>query len=358
MELKVKLIEKYIVRELFNNFVLSLLAFNMVLMMERILKFSILLSGVGATLLDFAGIIVLIQPQLFLLTIPMSLMSAVLFTYGRLTSDNELTILRSSGMSFVSISRPVFALGILCFILSIFNSFYLGPETAKELRIKITELITTKSPRAIREGNFYSLFKDVVILVKKKPTEDTLNEIFIYDKRDPTRPGTIFAKEGKISVYGGTKIGFNLKEGEIYLPDQTDITKITFDNYNMILTMTHQVNSQISELTPFEVLSRAKETKGDERVQVFLEFHRRLALPLIVLILSALAPSISLLSKKTGRLGELSLAMVVFLLYYSSLIYFEKLARTGKLPHYVSGWLPLTALLIFTSIFFIKATRR
>ncbi|MEO5356807.1 MAG: LptF/LptG family permease [Nitrospirae bacterium YQR-1] len=358
MKSKIKIIEKYILKEIFYNFVLSLLAFNLVLMMERILKFSMLLSGVGASLWDFLGIIVLIQPQLFLLTIPMSLMSAVMFTYGRLNTDNELTILRTCGMSFLSVSRPVFFFGFICFTLSLFNSFYLGPKTAKELRLSITELITTKSPRAIKEGNFYTLFKDVVILVKKKPAADILNDIFIYDKRDPARSFTIFAREGIISVYGGTKIGFILKDGEVFLPEGLDLTKITFSSYNMILNLTPQISSQISELTPAEILARAQETEGEERIQVLLELHRRLALPLIVLVLSALAPAIAFASKKTGRLGELSLAMLVFITYYSGLIYFEKLARTGKLPHYVSGWLPLIILLTFTSVFFSRMTKR
>ncbi|MCG6553865.1 MAG: LptF/LptG family permease [Candidatus Magnetominusculus sp. LBB02] len=356
--MRVKIIHRYFFRELLISFVLSITAFNMILMMERILKFSMLLSGVGASAFDFIKIIVLVQPQLFLLTIPMSLMTAVLFTYGRLNADNEIIVLKAAGVSFSALTKPVFFFGLLCFCASAFNSFYLGPTTSKALRQDITNIIINKSPMAIKEGVFYTLFKNVVVLVREKPTERTMKDVFIYDKRDAQRHWTIAAKDGAINVYGEGGIEFILTDGEVFLPDNNSITKIAFKSYNMIINFNPESNSQISELTPFEILRRTKVTVGEERISVFLEFHRRLALPLLVLIISFFSPAFAMLSAKTGKLGGLSLAMVVFLAYYSMLIYFEKLARAGTIPHVVAGWTSFVILLICSIYFFRKENAR
>ncbi|MBF0568628.1 MAG: LptF/LptG family permease [Nitrospirae bacterium] len=356
--MRVKLIHKYFFRELLISFVLSITAFNMILMMERILKFSMLLSGVGASAYDFLKIILLVQPQLFLLTIPMSLMTSVLFTYGRLNADNEIVVLKAVGVSFAALTRPVFFFGFLCFCASAFNSFYLGPTTSTSLREDITSIIINKSPMAIKEGVFYTLFKNVVVLVREKPSDRTIKDVFIYDKRDDTRHWTIFAKEGSINVYGAGGIEFVLKNGEVFLPDNKSITKIAFGSYNMIIKFSPEITSQISELTPFEVLKRTRETTGEERISVFLEFHRRLTLPLLVLIMSFFAPAFAMISAKTGKLGGLSLAMLVFLAYYSMLIYFEKLARTGGISHVAAGWIPFVSLLIISIYFFRKENSR
>ncbi|MBF0459610.1 MAG: LptF/LptG family permease [Nitrospirae bacterium] len=356
--MRFKIIHKYFFRELLISFVLSITAFNMILMMERILKFSMLLSGVGASAYDFLKIILLVQPQLFLLTIPMSLMTAVLFTYGRLNADNEIIVLKAVGVSFAALTRPVFFFGFLCFAASAFNSFYLGPATSKALRHNVTSIIINKSPMAIKEGVFYTLFKNVVVLVREKPSDRTMKGVFIYDKRDDKRHWTIFAKEGNINVYGEGGIEFVLKNGGVFLPDNNSITKIAFGSYNMMINFKPETNSQISELTPLEVLRRTKETTGEERIAVFLEFHRRLALPLLVLIISFFSPAFAMISVKTGKLGGLSLAMLVFLAYYSMLIYFEKLARTGSIPHVVAGWTPFLIMLICSVYFFREENSR
>ncbi|MDP2167293.1 MAG: LptF/LptG family permease, partial [Thermodesulfovibrionales bacterium] len=72
-----KTIERSILRELFLTFLIGLVSFNFILMMEKLLKLTRLLSSVGASLLDMLKIIALIQPALFIATTPLSLLIAV-----------------------------------------------------------------------------------------------------------------------------------------------------------------------------------------------------------------------------------------------------------------------------------------
>ena len=104
---QMKIIHRSIFKELVLTFLLSLASLNFIIMMEKLIKLSRLLSGVGTSFIDMVRIILLLQPQLFLLTIPMALLLSTLLVYGRLNMDNELIILRTSGMKFRELSTPV-----------------------------------------------------------------------------------------------------------------------------------------------------------------------------------------------------------------------------------------------------------
>ncbi|MBM4141620.1 MAG: LptF/LptG family permease, partial [Nitrospira sp.] len=102
-----KIIHKSIVKELAVTFLISFAFLNFILMMEKLLKLSRFLSGIGVSIIDMAQLIIYLQTQLFLLTIPMAFLLSTLVVYGRLNLDSELIILRVSGMDFKEISKPV-----------------------------------------------------------------------------------------------------------------------------------------------------------------------------------------------------------------------------------------------------------
>jgi lipopolysaccharide export system permease protein len=189
-----KIIHRSILKELSFTFIISLACLNFILMMEKLLRLTRFLSGVGTSMTDMAKLILFIQPQLFLLTIPMSLLLSTLLVYGRLNVDNELVILRSSGMDFRGISRPVVVLGFICFLLNIAVSFYIGPRSSVALREEITNIIRVRTPLAIEEGRFNTYFKNTLIIVKEKVSDNELRGIFIYDSKNKQEPRVVMAR--------------------------------------------------------------------------------------------------------------------------------------------------------------------
>jgi lipopolysaccharide export system permease protein len=164
-----KTLYRTIFKELLLSFLITLAFLNSILMMEKLLRLSRLLSGVGASVYDMARIILLLQPQIMLLTIPMSLLLSTLLVYGRMNMDSEIIIMKAAGMNFRQISFPVIVLGIFCFCTSILVSFSLGPRAALNQET-LTEIITLRSTVSVEEGTFNTSFKDIVILVKEKVT--------------------------------------------------------------------------------------------------------------------------------------------------------------------------------------------
>jgi len=350
-----KIIHKSIVKELAVTFLISFAFLNFILMMEKLLKLSRFLSGIGVSIIDMAQLIIYLQTQLFLLTIPMAFLLSTLVVYGRLNLDSELIILRVSGMDFKEISKPVMVLGVVCFLLNMAVSFYLGPKSSVRLRDIITTIITTRTPLAIEAGTFNTSFKDIVIIIKEKPSADTISGIFIYDGRNKNEPRVLMAKEGKISVSEGLNTSMYLKDGYIHIARGGSTTELFFEKYNLILRLESDAPSRKkAELTPSELLKEIKKAEAPHAVSLQLELHRRLSLPLLCVILIFFGPPLALMAGKSGKLGGLALGLAVFTVYYVILIYGENLVRAGKIAHYIGAWTPTVILGLFALWIFKK----
>ncbi|HXW69141.1 MAG TPA: LptF/LptG family permease, partial [Dissulfurispiraceae bacterium] len=265
------LIHRSILKELLSSFFLSILFLNFTLMMEKLLRLSRLLAGVGASVSDIAKIVLYLQPQILILTIPMAMLLSVLLAYGRMGTDNEITILKTSGMPFRAIAVPVVYLGLVCFVAGIGISFYFSPKGSTFLRKGLTEILTRRAPMTIEEGIFNTAFKDIMILVREKPSPTSLSGIFIVDERKKDEQKIIVAKDGEIVPENDT-LSFSLSNGQIYITDKTMLTEIQFGKYHFKLTPSiDPEDRKNSEMTPVELLNGAR-LIPEKKIPYLLEF--------------------------------------------------------------------------------------
>jgi lipopolysaccharide export system permease protein len=307
-----------------------------------------------------ARIIFYLQPQLLTLTIPMSLMLAPIVVYGRMTMDNEIIILKTSGMSFRRISLPVMLLAFTGFLLSIAFSFYLGPKSSIKLKNEVARIIAVKAALAIEAGTFNTSLKDLVVLVKGKSPSDVLEDIFIYDSRSKEEPKILMAKEGRLLMEDDFTIGLYLNKGYINIIKGDDIIELFFERYKFTMDLSSNLPSLNKfELTPLELLDKIKQTDNKkERISIYLELHRRFSLPVVCLIIALLAPPLALMSGKSGKLLGLTTGLLVFTAYYVFQIYSENLAMNSQISHFAGGWLTTSIFSLFGSAMYWKESAR
>jgi len=353
-----KILHRSILKELIFTFALSLVSLNVILMTEKLLRLSRVLSGVGSSMLDMAKLILYVQPPLLLLTIPMALLLSTLLVYGRLNIDNELVIMRASGMNLIGISVPVVVLGMLCFIMNVAVSFSLGPLCTVKVREEMFNIIKKRTPAAIEEGKFNVAFRDIVIFVEERTAENTVRNLFLYDSRnDPHR--VLMAKEGNIVVQDAFTIHLILKDGYINMVKDENTTEVFFEKYQMTLRLeSGPRNRKNAEMTPYELLQEIGKTHGKAKISLYLEFYRRLSLPLMCIILVFFGPPLAMMTGKAGKLGGLTIGLAVFTAYYLILIYSENLARAGTISHHVGSWTPTLILAVVALMVFRRAYRR
>ncbi|MFZ5906905.1 MAG: LptF/LptG family permease [Nitrospirota bacterium] len=340
-------IQRAILKELALTFLLSLASLNFILMMEKLLRLSRVLSGIGTSVFDMIKIILLLQPQLFLLTIPMALLLATLFVYARMNIDNELVILRTSGMSFWEVSKPVILLGGLCFLINLAVSFSVGPKSSIILREEVGKIIRERAPFAIEEGQFTTLFRDTVLFVQGKTDDNTMQGIFLYDNQNKNEPKVLVAKQARISTTEGLNIAFFLSDGSINIVKGTRTTELFFRTYNLILRLeTETLPKRNAELTPAELREKIPLVAKKRALNAYTELHRRFSLPLMCIFIIFFGPPLSLMAGRGGKLGGLTLGLAVFTGYYMMLLYGENLVRSGRVVHYVGSWFPSVVLAI------------
>ena len=81
-----KIIHRYIFRDLAASFVVALLSLNVVMMTETVMRTSMQFANVGASAMDMLKVVLYVQPQVAVYTMPLALMVAILLTYGRMNA--------------------------------------------------------------------------------------------------------------------------------------------------------------------------------------------------------------------------------------------------------------------------------
>jgi lipopolysaccharide export system permease protein len=233
-------------------------------------------------------------PWLVMLIIPISLFIAVLITYDRMLANNELTILKNSGLSKFQLAKPVIWMGIFCCLICYLMSFYLMPMANKKLRLARSNFQHNYANIMISPGIFEDL-NNLTIYVKNRNSKSELSGIIIYDNRNPDYSLTVTAKSGNLGESNDSVLLY-LNNGTVqkynYPNRKSEILR--FDNYVVNLSDNDTKNESqyiwkakeryINELLYPDVKSEPKDL-----AKFRAELHHRLVYPTFSLVLALIA---------------------------------------------------------------------
>jgi lipopolysaccharide export system permease protein len=143
------------------------------------------------------------------LTVPMSVLVAVLYAFSRLAGENEVTAMKASGVSPWRLVSPAIAGGVFCSIaLLAFNDQVL-PRANHRLKTLQDDISQTKPTFLLKEQVINSIAEGKYYLkagkIDRGSERNLLKEVVIYDMADPTRRRTIYANDGAISLASNHK---------------------------------------------------------------------------------------------------------------------------------------------------------
>lgn len=345
-------IQKSISRELLTNIFLSIFFLNTVLIIEKLLKISKIFASVGLDLQNLILLILLLQPQILVFTVPMALLLSTLITYGRIQSDNEMTILLISGMSYKRTFKPALLIGIFCFFLTLFMSFYLAPLGISHVREKITQILAERAPLGIEEGIFNQGFRGITIFVKEKPEKTYLKGIVIFDERKEDTK-IVLAKEGRITI-DKDNINLSLIDGKAYFSKGNIMNEIIFKEYTFkVSPYIEPIAKKIGENSFNELINLIK-TDQKKKIDYKIELYRRFLLPALCLVGVFLSPSLCKIVGRTGRLGGITLGFLLFAVYYVLSIYGINLAKAGRVSPELGSLMPFLIVGFLALLSYIK----
>ncbi|MBI5100186.1 MAG: LPS export ABC transporter permease LptF [Nitrospirae bacterium] len=351
------IIHRTIFKELFINLVVIIFSLSIILFMEKFVKITRLLMGKGTDINDIFKIFIYLQPSILLLSIPMAILIAIFITYGRMSTDSEIVVLKGCGLSFLGMSRAALILSAVFFAALLFVSLYLLPRGMVSFKKTLYETIIRKASMTFEEEAFSDVFKGNVIYVKELSSMNHFKGIFVYREtaktdNEPKMPMVIVAEGGMMSSNPEEGlINLTMNNGFIHTFNKNTSSEIAFSKYDLVLT----TGIDQEKIKP-EDIKTIKLWKGSNKIIPWaIELHRRLALPFACIIFGILGPALSNRMGKIGRLGGLSLSLSILIFYYLLLIIGESLARTGKIPAFWGGWTPNLFFGVLAGVFFYRA---
>jgi lipopolysaccharide export system permease protein len=319
--------------------------------------------------LDVLVLISLSLPWFLMFIIPMSVMMAVLLTFLRLSSDNEIVALKSCGLSLYRLLPPVLLFAAFGCLLTAFITLYAIPQSKGALEEMALRLAATNADVGLKERTFNDAFKKVMLYVNKIDTHNKkLIDVFIEDKRKKDVVSTVVAPEGRLfSDPDNLTFHLMLSNGTIH---QTNLnnrsaTSIQFDTYKLSLDLKkemadaekrekHREEMSISELRQYIKHSPEKDT---DYYKARIVLHRRFSIPVACLTMGLLAFPLGIQSKTTKRSFGLILCLFFFLLYYLLLTAGYAFGEDGSYPPEIGMWVP-NVVMGTLGIFFIIQTGR
>jgi lipopolysaccharide export LptBFGC system permease protein LptF len=336
--------QKYILRRLIIVFVASVVIVTGLLFVGNILKM-IEKIAFGIKAMSFFKMMLYMVPNLLSYALPMSILTACLLVFGKLSAENELIALRTSGISLMKIVLPVvlFALFIGCF--SMVQLGVIKPA-AYSARRNFSKQIK-KNPTALfipgqevklagyllfiekREGN---ILYNVMIKQASEQQEKALfykgewGEIKVFPKRDTMRL--------ELHNYTG-----RLAMGEGTAEDKGDQIDFTFD---LGLRSKPRLKTYKPEMSMKELIIHRSliENNEEQRLKYTLQINKRITFSLACIAFAAIGIPLGISVHRGEKAIGFAVSLPLFLAYYVADSMIHELQKKPHLHPEILQWLP------------------
>lgn len=362
-----KIINRYILKELFYTFLLSIFVFTIVLILNKVLQLTELVVNKGVPLVTILKLLLFLFPSLLIIIIPISILVASITTFSRLSTDNEIIILKTAGISLYRLLLPIIILSLFAYLFTNFLTFKALPWGTQSFKNLMFQIIQSKASLDIKERIFNDYFDGLVIYVKEAPISNKLMKgVFISDSRKSENPQTIIAKEGVLLTDPvSMKVLLRLKDGSIHQLEKTkdSYQLIHFSTYDLSLDIYKTLSAKkdepktLKEMTISDIKKKIESLKKGtkEYNRALIEYYKKFSLPIACLILGFVGAPLGIVNRRSGRSGGFAISAVVVFFYYVMLTMGEGLGDEGKIHPLIAMWFP-NLLLSIMGIYLVVKT--
>lgn len=328
-------------------------------------------------------------PSVIAFTCPMAVLIGVITGLAKMRIDEELTAVRSAGISNFQIFLPIVFIGLVFSIFAFFVNWKGVPFTARVVRQIALQTALEKIKSPVEPGVFSTEGPSITIYVGSI-NNDTWENVIIF-----TRNGDILrlltSKKGKL-IFPNTTSRLtaenkNAEDSESneskttnnLLRDDIDEAEITLTNSNAItiplsldssskiaMEKIDEVNLKVKTkkqeilerlrkdyesleelgLEELKEISQKADPKQSKEAEILL--NRRLLLSISPLLFALIGGVLETRNKSKGKGTSLMIAFLMLTTFYLTGLLGEQLARTGQIRPAVGTLLPIVSLLMLT----------
>ncbi|MBU2623013.1 MAG: LptF/LptG family permease, partial [Proteobacteria bacterium] len=293
------IVNRYLFNEMIPPFVINMVFFTFLFLMAKILFITNMVVNHNIGLSRVIMMLFLFIPYFLVFVIPMSVMMAVLLTFLRFSSDNELTALKTGGISLYGLLPPVLLFCLIGCALTLTMSVYGMPWGKASIKRLTMEVATSNIELGLKERTFNDGFKDIMLYVNEVDMKKgELKDVFVEDKRSENIVSTVVAPRG-ILFFEKEKLLFRLRlfDGRINQVSMKNrsVNSIGFETYDINLDL----NSAFSDIKgkggakdekemSFPELRdylKKAENKNSKYYKALVELHQKISIPFACFVL-------------------------------------------------------------------------
>ena len=410
-----KKITKYIITETIGPFLAGILFFTFIFVIQLLPELIRLIFNNGAPLFMSLETFVYMLPFNVAITIPMSILMASIIGYGRLSSDNEIIVMRALGFPHMRIYMPIIILGFITFIFSLFFNNVIMAESNYRYRALISYMVNIKPSIAVGKLEFADI-PDMGLAIGSKYADDTsISNVVIYDRSETKR--IITAKYGiwKNNEANSQVVTLTLYDGVVQeMPnygfvsnDYTVFNSMDINIVRKISTLTSHERG-LREMPSWQIRKKINDSKSDANKSVdaqikgmidnayinidtntidiisfsnkyietnsvelnsirkkaidesvpyfyYVEFHKFISIPAACLFMVLIGAPLGIVGKRSGKGFGFGISVIVVVIYYILITAAELIAGGRKVPPMFAMWFPNIVLAIMGGFFMIRS---
>ncbi|UCE26082.1 MAG: LptF/LptG family permease [Candidatus Coatesbacteria bacterium] len=372
-----KIIDRYILRELVGPFFSAALITTGMLMLSRIFKMVELIITRGVELLTVAELFAYLVPWLMQYTVPMAALVATLMAFGRLSGDNEVVALKSSGVGLYRLAVPALGAALLLSAGMYFFDDRVVPASNYKFRELLFHVSAARPDLELKERVFISDFPGYEVYIGKiDPATGRLYEITIFHEKEGTLDNIIIAREGEIvPTEGLAQLTLRLYDGEMHKSESDkpgtyrrlrfqeqlvnlpfgDVaesaefaksdTEMTGRELGLAVRKLDEGLSVLDGLGPSTYIAerhREEQREGlvRKRSAFLVEVYKKGALPLACAAFVLIGVPMGVVTRRSGKGANFGVSIFFFLAYYVGLLGGESFGDRGILPAWFAVWIP------------------
>jgi len=299
-------------------------------------------------------------PSFLVLSFPMATLFATLLAYGRLSSNSELTALRSVGVTSTRMIIPALVLAFLMTNLTFLFNDVLVPRSNRSAEVTLSNALGTAIASEKGDDIIYSRFGRLE--QADGSTKKGLQQLFYAGKfRDGTminvtlldfsRVGFTQMLQAETAEWNENEAKWEFLNGQILtLTPSGSTTSADFDRYLYPLSAApiriaqlpkDARNMTVSEaLQAEQLLQNSGDLKGARKLQVRIQ--EKFTFPMACLVFGLIGASLGAKpNNRTNRGQGFALSIVMILTYYLLASSFSALGVKGTLTPILAAWSPI-----------------
>jgi lipopolysaccharide export system permease protein len=341
-----KILDKYLIKKFLLTLLFGLIAFIFIFiiidLMEKLDDF--IDNGAGLKIaLEYYFYLI---PEIVRLMLPVSVLLSALFTMGKLSSTNEATAMKSSGMSFLRIAQPFIYTTVLISLFAVYFGGYVVPQANKEriyieqkfLRIGLvrnnSNIIFQDSPTRIIMLRYFDPKQKVVSRVGIEEF-DKNNSIKLVSRIDAMRM-KYDKKSSSWILYDGVKREFTAA-GEVSEP----FIEMAINYLNFLPEDILKKQRKPAELTLSQLSDEIQDVlrAGNDPTRLEIEYHSRIAFAFASIITLLFGLPLTLNKRGGGVALEVGLNLLITFVYLAFMQISQAFGKNGSLNPFLTAWL-------------------